>query len=106
VLEGTPVPRAQPRRGLTPRAPHWPKGFREDFLGYLICIHISFTTQTATQTINYMVDKFTQDVTTQPRPSLSLEVETLQACPLGMFSSHLLALPTNGKTAQVRTPAD
>lgn len=51
-----------------------PRGcvFREDVPGYFICIHIIYNSNSKAEKINCMVDKFMQDIATQPWPQLIL----------------------------------
>lgn len=82
----------------------------EGFLGYLMCVRISFTTQTAEQKMNYMVDKLVQDVGTRPRHQPVFErweryrVAAWAWFPRRCFSPRR-GLPAHDRTAQVRSPA-
>lgn len=124
-MEGRPVPweqlrppgqkpseclRPHPAASLPEPRMHCTRGFTEDFLGYLS--YISFTTQTAKEKLNYMVDKFMQDVATRLRHQPSFRRwRGYRPARLGVFSSEVSPAqwpgPShNGRTAQVRSPAD
>lgn len=88
---------------VTPRALRAPaegRVFTAEFLGYFICIHVIYNPNSETENINYMVDKFTQDVGPKLSTSSSSKSGSVTVLPAGRFCSQESACPLARATPQ------
>lgn len=95
--------------GVTPRALRAPtegRVFTAEFLGYFICIHVIYNPNSETENINYVVDKFTQDVGPRAQHQLVLKKWKRHGAACGQVLLTGVSLPAsqgdppNGETAQ------